>query len=425
MILLLFLFFFIDLILLEFSTLFFPVLRENVEFYSQIFIFVHVVFTVFYILFTEGKYKNILLLGLILRLVILFADTYHWFPVLHSGADTEMFHSIALRNQIYEEQRNITNYTPFLTFLYSITHSSRIIAQYFNLIMGISILFLVREILEMLDIEKKVAIISMLLLSCMPNFVIFSGILLREAWVEFFVMLSVYFFIRWFKYGNIYNIPLCLGSVLLASYMHSGTLVLIMGYILAFTSYNPQTEHVQFSRNTIAFMMIAVIIVVALGSNSEMFTGKFNNVESSEDLLDTVNHKSKGKSAYLTWIKADSLWMGFIFSPLKMLYFLFSPLPTGWRGMGDIIAFAIDSSFYIFLCWNIARNYKLNNNFGNMKLFLLIGLTFSVFVFAFGTFAAGTALRHRAKLLPMITVLYAVSSSSIGIKNTSDNEYEE
>lgn len=424
MILLLFLFFFIDLILLEFSTLFFPVLRENVEFYSQIFIFVHVVFTVFYILFTEGKYKNILLLGLILRLVILFADTYHWFPVLHSGADTEMFHSIALRNQIYEEQRNITNYTPFLTFLYSITHSSRIIAQYFNLIMGISILFLVREILEMLDIEKKVAIISMFLLSCMPNFVIFSGILLREAWVEFFVMLSVYFFIRWFKYGNIYNIPLCLGSVLLASYMHSGTLVLIMGYILAFTSYNPQTEHVQFSRNTIAFMMIAVIIVVALGSNSEMFTGKFNNVESSEDLLDTVNHKSKGKSAYLTWIKADSLWMGFIFSPLKMLYFLFSPLPTGWRGMGDIIAFAIDSSFYIFLCWNIVRSYKLNNKFGSMKLFLLIGLTFSVFVFAFGTFTAGTALRHRAKLLPMLTILYVVSSSSAGIKTTSDNEYE-
>ena len=99
MILLLFLFFFIDIILLEFSTLFFPVLRDNVEFYSLIFILVHVAFIIYYILFTEGKYKNILLLGLILRLVILFADIYHWFPVLHSGADSETFHGIAKTNQ--------------------------------------------------------------------------------------------------------------------------------------------------------------------------------------------------------------------------------------------------------------------------------------------------------------------------------------
>lgn len=423
MILLLFLFFFIDLILLEFSTLFFPVLRENVEFYSQIFIFVHVVFTVFYILFTEGKYKIIILLGLVLRLVILFADTYHWFPVLHSGADTESFHRIATQNQIYEEQQIRTNYTTFLTFLYSITHSSRIIAQYFNLVMGISILFLVRKILEILEIDGKVALISILLLACMPNFVIFSGILMREVWVEFFVIFSVYFFILWFKNGNSLNIPLCILSVLMAAYMHSGTLVIIMGYILAFTSYNPQTGYVQFSRNSIIFILIAVVMFVALGSSTSMFTEKFNNMDSSEDLLSGINN-TRGESAYLTWIKADNLWMGLLFSPLKMFYFLFSPLPSGWRGFGDIFAFMVDSSFYIFLCWSIVQNYRLRNTFVNIRKFLLIGLGFSVFAFALGTFTAGTAMRHRAKLLPMLIVLYAVTSSSIGIKNTSDNEYE-
>lgn len=424
MILLLFLFFFIDLILLEFSTLFFPVLRENVEFYSQIFIFVHVVFTVFYILFTEGKYKSIILLGLVLRLVILFADTYHWFPVLHSGIDSETFHKIASSNQIYDEQIELTNYTPFLTFLYSITHSSRIIAQYFNLVMGISILFLVRKILEILEIDGKVALISMFLLACMPNFVIFSGILMREAWVEFFVILSVYFFILWFKKGNSLNIPLCILSVLMAAYMHSGTLVIIMGYILAFTSYNPHTGYVQFSRNSIIFIVIAVAMFTVLGGNSEMFTEKFNSMDSSEDLLSGIN-KTRGRTAYLTWIKADNIWMGLLFSPLKMFYFLFSPLPSGWHGFGDIFAFMIDSSFYIFLCWNIVRNYRLRNIFVNIKKFLLIGFCVSVFVFALGTFTAGTAMRHRAKLLPMLTILYAVTSSSIVIKNTSDKEYEE
>ncbi len=423
MILLLFLFFFIDIILLEFSTLFFPVLRDNVEFYSLIFILVHVVFIIYYILFTEGKYKNILLLGLILRLVILFADIYHWFPVLHSGADSETFHGIAKTNQIYDEQRKLTNYTPFLTFLYSITHSSRIIAQYFNLVMGVSILFIVRKIFEILDIDNKIALISMIILACMPNFVIFSGILLREAWVEFFVILSVYFFVRWFIGGNSLNIPLCMGSILLAAVMHSGTLVVIMGYILAFTSYNPSTGQVQFSSHSISFIIIATVMILLLGDSSDMFTGKFQSASSSDGLLATINADTTGDSAYLTWVKADSLWMGLVFSPLKMFYFLFSPLPTNWRGFGDIIAFMIDSSFYIFLCWNIARNYRLSNKFGSIKLFLLIGFIISVFVFAFGTYTAGTALRHRAKLLPMLTVLYAVSSSSLNIKEESE-EYE-
>lgn len=420
MILLLFLFFFIDIILLEFSTLFFPVLRDNVEFYSLIFILVHVVFIIYYILFTEGKYKNILLLGLILRLVILFADIYHWFPVLHSGGDSEMFNSMASQNQVFEEQKHITNYTPFLTFLYSITHSSRIIAQYFNLVMGVSILFILRKIFEILGIDNKVALISILLLACMPNFVIFSGILLREAWVEFFVILSVYFFVSWFIGGNSFNIPLCMGSILLAAVMHSGTLVVIMGYILAFTSYNPSTGQVQFSSHSISFIIIATVMILLLGDSSDMFTGKFQSASSSDGLLATINADTTGDSAYLTWVKADSLWMGLVFSPLKMFYFLFSPLPTNWRGFGDVIAFMIDSSFYIFLCWNIARNYRLSNKFGSIKLFLLIGFIISVFVFAFGTYTAGTALRHRAKLLPMLTVLYAVSSSSLNIKEDSE-----
>lgn len=420
MILLLFLFFFVDIILLEFSTLFFPVLRENVEFYSLIFILVHVAFIIYYILFTEGKYKNILLLGLFLRLVILFADIYHWFPVLHSGGDSEMFNSMASQNQVFEEQKHITNYTPFLTFLYSITHSSRIIAQYFNLVMGVSILFILRKIFEILGIDNKVALISILLLACMPNFVIFSGILLREAWVEFFVILSVYFFVSWFIGGNSFNIPLCMGSILLAAVMHSGTLVVIMGYILAFTSYNPSTGQVQFSSHSISFIIIATVMILLLGDSSDMFTGKFQSASSSDGLLATINADTTGDSAYLTWVKADSLWMGLVFSPLKMFYFLFSPLPTNWRGFGDVIAFMIDSSFYIFLCWNIARNYRLSNKFGSIKLFLLIGFIISVFVFAFGTYTAGTALRHRAKLLPMLTVLYAVSSSSLNIKEDSE-----
>lgn len=405
------LFFIIDVILFEFASFFFPGLTSNVELYSLSFIFLHGISVLLVLIFKGEQYKHILIAAFILRLLIMFADLYHWCPslILHSGGDSEMFHYCALYNQNHIDQQNITNYTYFLTFLYSITHSSRIIAQYINCLFGIGIIIILKEIFQIYNLRHKAILLSLAITSFMPNFAMFSGILLREVWIEFFIALSLYFFLHWFKTANNLTAILSIVSVLLAAYMHSGVIVIIAGYAFAFITYNKNKGSMELSRESIVMsLLLALLFVLSMGKLS-LFTTHFNNIESADIMTDQINVVSETGSAYLTWIHADNIFESVLFTPLKMLYFLYSPLPTNWRGLGDIIAFISDSSIYIYLSWIILKFRIINHSVRLLKKYLLIGFLISIFVFALGTTTAGTAMRHRAKLFPIILVMYAFS----------------
>jgi len=77
--------------------------------------------------------------------------------------------------------------------------------------------------------------------------------------------------------------------------------------------------------------------------------------------------------------------------------------------MRDIAGFCIDSIVYLWLCICIYRFRHLQGIGKSLKTFLLISLLTTVFIFAFGTKNAGTAFRHRAKLMPLIALTCAVS----------------
>ena len=92
-----------------------------------------------------------------------------------------------------------------------------------------------------------------------------------------------------------------------------------------------------------------------------------------------------------------------------MFYFLFSPVPWEWRGFKDILAFFIDSIWYVMLCWGIYKSKP--NAFYMVKKGLVISLLAVVFIFGLGVSNAGTAMRHRAKLLSFIVVTFCISKS--------------
>ena len=412
--------FVIDIILFDFMSFFSPILSTDTELYSLSFVLVHGVCVLFYLGVQGGTYKNILIGGFLFRVLLLIVDIYGLYGLLHSGGDSEAFNGIAIYNQTHTEQLFRTNYTVFLTFLYSITHCSRIIAQYLNVLFGMGLLYYVWQILEKLQIDAKVIVFCLLILAFSPNFAMFSSILLREAWIHFFVILSVYFFLDWYLQSNEKAALLALASVFAAAYMHSGTLVVAAGYIVAFLTYNPRTETVQFSRQTIFSLVLLGVAVVFLAGSTSTFASHFTSVESPDALNQAVNYQSDGGSVYLTWLRSDNIWMSLLFAPLKMFYFLFSPIPFNWRGLGDVIAFAIDSSIYLFLCWKIYQTKVTYHSMALLKNFLMVSLMVSTFVFAFGTYTAGTAMRHRAKILPVFFVAYAITATEQYIKKEEE-----
>ena len=386
-------------------------MKVDPDFYSLLTILIVSVLVLFFIYGKRNlRHQNLLSFGFLLRLFLLFADYYHWFPILHSGSDTEGFHRIALRNAHSLVKYVITNYTVFLTFVYEATDCSRLIAQFINVLLGIGIIVLVQQCMRMLKINKVTELTVVCVLVFLPNLTIFSAILLREAWVEFFVVMSLYFFVKWFIYGNALNIVLVVVSMLTASYMHSGVIGLLVGYAIAFIAYNPKIQKATFSKTTVISLILLIVLSVGLSSHLELFTEKFASYDNLDDIVDIANSKGGGGADYLTWINTNSVTQSILLAPLKMFYFLFSPLPTEWRGMKDIVGFLIDGAVYMGLCYSIMKHKAQSKVHAKLKYFLLISLIAVTFIFAYGAKNAGTAIRHRAKIISVVLVIYALGN---------------
>lgn len=386
--------------------------RIDPTIYALPIIAVHAILTFAYVLTRKERGIAIVLaIGLALRIVLLFVDYLHLAEIPNSGADSEAFHRIALlfyRNISFETKMD---FPKVVGMFYSFTYASRLLAQYVNVIFGMGIIIMVYKSLKLLRVNPRAIFVAVTVIALLPNAIIFSGILLREAWVEFFVAVSAFYFVKWFTQGGAQNIVGCIAMLLAASYMHAGVLGLFLGYIAAFLFYNPATGRVRFTTSSVLSMIVISGIWFLIADSFEMFTGKFNDFsfEDNSDFLQKVNKVGGGNSDYLTWIDADSTVQGLLFSPLKMFYFLFSPLPTEWNRMSDIVGFAIDGAIYMWMCWIIWK-YRPGRHL-MLKRFVVIAMLCSAFIFGYGTFNAGTAFRHRAKLIAVIAIPFAISLS--------------
>lgn len=357
----------------------------------------------------NGAIGKVLAAALLLRIVLMFCDFFHLFPILNSGNDTESFHHLARLIYLGGHVDTVSHYPYFLASIYRISFVSRLLAQYLNVLFGMGVLIMVYKSLVLLQIKKNTIIITTSIISFLPNAIIFSGILLREAWVEFFVAVSAFYFVKWFVDGKAINVLTCFVALLAASYMHAGVLGLVLGFIAAFLFYSPATGKVTFSTSSVISMIVIVGIWLLIADSFDMFTTKFNafDFDSNKAFLDKVNSQGGGNADYLTWVDANSTVQGLLFSPLKIFYFLFSPLPTEWRRMIDVVGFAIDGFWYMWMCWAIWK-YRPGQHIV-LKRFLVISMLCSAFIFGYGTYNAGTAFRHRAKLLSVIAIPFAIS----------------
>lgn len=357
-------------------------------------------------------FNGLVCFGVILRIGLLLCDLYHLSPIPNLGADSEVFHSIAYNNAVNGGDGKLTNYTDFLTLVYSLTGHSRMIGQLINVLFGLGVIIYGQKCLLLFDVDRKYLHIGTLILCLSPNLIIFSGGLLREAWCEFFITASIYQFLKWFKYGNITNFILSCVMVMAASYMHSGSIGVIAGYMIVYVLYNRNKNRFKFTFRSIFASLLVLAIGVFYLQNMETFGNKMQGMdgENTDDvLISHYNNALGGGSDYLTNLTVNSMGGALLFSPLKMVYFTFSPMPWDWRGFPDLLAFFIDSIIYLMLCWGIIKN--ANNEYIKLRTGLIISLLSVVFIFGIGVTNAGTAMRHRAKLLPLFVVAYCISKT--------------
>ncbi|MDD7560135.1 MAG: hypothetical protein PUJ95_07730 [Bacteroidales bacterium] len=193
-----------------------------------------------------------------------------------------------------------------------------------------------------------------------------------------------------------------------------------IGYLLVYSIYDSRSGCIILGYKAWISLILSITVVAYLFLFTDIlgyFSGVIDSTTgtvSTEALIEKQNLNDGGGSRYLDWLTIGSLPQLLLYSPLKILYFLFSPIPPDIRGMKDIVAFLIDSVFYIlvlFLIYNKGRK----KSFGTYPIerktihLLMTPIWIVIILYSFGTRTAGTAMRHRANVFPELVVLSMLS----------------
>lgn len=382
-----------------------------VSFYA---VFVHA-FLVLLVLGTLPlKINYIFIWAFLARLLFMFWDFYaqNIFILPNSGADTEVFYHNAVKISTNLSNLNIPVrggiYSKILGFIFYIIGPQRLFAQYLNVLFGLWVVFLVYKILILLNINSRIIILILLIAAFFPNSMIMSAILLREIIPTFFVTWSLLFFILWYKHGRYINIIFSLVMLGIASIFHSGVIGMFFGYSFMYLFYKRNLNSFRFSSNTlVTFVIIAGLTYLATVQFSDALFYKFNKVEEIGDIYKTANSRH-GKSAYLTGMTINNPVQFVIYGPVKAFYFLTSPLPMNWRGSIDIFTFVFDSMLYFWVVFYFLKNRKIFRAKKPLITGIILIIIGVALIFGAGVSNAGTAVRHRQKILPVFLVLAAV-----------------
>ena len=346
----------------------------------------------------------ILTAAYLVRLLVFYADIYQLVANPFSGEDTENFHAAAIAF-LSENGPIKTNYTYVLAAIYRVFGSyGRFAAQFLNVLMSFGTVLLSCWALRMMEIPRKWRMIAVSVVAFMPATVCLSGILLREAWIQFFLMLSVCCFVRWHGRGGVWNEMACLLATFAVMLMHAGCVGALVAYIIGFVVC--RTWKSDGVRTYMATLGVAVGFMLVMILVPELLLTKFTAAASAGDVVDVV--PVVAGSTYLLWMQKLGVGVRLLLSPVRMFYLLFSPLPTDWRGLSDVVVFCVDSLVYLVLAVMMFWPPLLGKE-RQLRRFISYAVLLMTFVFALGTSNAGTAVRHRAKFLPAIALVAACS----------------
>lgn len=300
-------------------------------------------------------------------------------------------------------------YSKLLGIVFRFTGPSRLMGAYINVLIGMSTIYVVCKFMKSACVANKIQKYVAYWFAIFPYSIYNSCVVYRETIIAFLFAASFYFAYQWFLRPKIKNIALTLLFVSGASLFHAGSIVLATGYILLFVFYIPSKKKFVVRKDMVAVVFMIAVVCAVIVLNPNLFLGKFLGViENPETAIQQFN-RNTGGSAYLTWLQASSLLQVVLWSPLKAIYFLLSPIPFDWRNIIDAITFLVDSLSYLYCLLATLKNVK-GNRYRPLIIAAILSIVAAIFVFGVGTWTAGTAIRHRNKIFAVVLMMYALST---------------
>ena len=379
------------------------------ELLALVYVVLNVLFFILYF-YRKSEDKTLFMIlvgGLMLRMAALYYDR-NVARLPFNTADAQRFHELSVETANALPDVLLEHFTGFYSQVLGVIYYIFGPYQFWGHFLNISFVMLAAtKLLDIADLMKLTLmnkkIMSFIWLFAPIPFLM-SYALLREGSIYYFVVLSIYYFLKWTKDYRLFNIVMAVLSVYIGSKYHEGLIAVAVPYLYAFIFYDRQKNKIKMNGLNIACLTTAFILFLA-----------FIGSEAGQEYIQKTNAETGGGSAYLTNLKVETP-LEFLFAgPIKAIFLVYSPMPWLNRGGMDIITFLLDSSLWIYMTYLFVKNYKtIDSRYKLLMLCIILG----GFVYGMGTLNTGTAIRHRNKMMAFTLILL------MAIKNKVDLDHK-
>lgn len=340
------------------------------------------------------------------------------FEAFLHNTDWSRFQLVAV-NYYYGNFKNqyLTNYPYILLFEYKIFGLNEYLARLTNTFFSVLALYILFLLLDYLNLNIKTQVFALVAASFAPFSIIYSMMLLREPIYVLATIAALYCFVRFMVEKRKWQIAVCVLASIGMVLLHTGMIVVLMSFLLIILIEKLKNMHSLVQRGLIFILVLGILagtfLLLSKMKWSYILIDKPQDIFNKIDYVYQLRMHEKGNSQYLRWMSIDNMKEVVLFTPLRMLEFLISPLPfIESIRLKDLAAFILDSSIYLLALLSSVIYFKKKHVFSNLyritystclSLILLTAL-----VYAWGTVTAGTAIRHRLFLNMICIVMISI-----------------
>ncbi|GAB6537252.1 hypothetical protein bcgnr5378_32720 [Bacillus cereus] len=292
-----------------------------------------------------------------------------------------------------------------------------IVPQMIVILLSIGVIYFVYRITLEISEDKRCARIAAIISLVFPTYNLYASLLLRETFVSFFTVFSLYMFILGWNRFKIIYIYISIFSLIIASSAHSGVIFIGGAYALVLAFYDRKRDKWSFTQLH-KIIITGILIALTILIFGEQIASKLpTSGDSSAEVVNKhLENYATARAAYLIDYQPAGIIDMFIQTPVRIFYFLFTPFPTMISNMSDVIA-GLDACLYLVLTFYGFKGLQFLKNKNNALFWIvLLSLLLALIVFSWGTSNYGAAIRHRQKIACIFIIL-----SSIGLTMKKKN----
>ena len=280
-------------------------------------------------------------------------------------------------------------------------------------------------VLKMLNKEHVFGnqrVIALMVVGFFPYEIIVSASVLRESVYFAFIMISFYSYYLYIRTNKFMMLILSIICMLPIVVLHTGYAPILVVYLIDSLRYDKITRRQDLIKRIVLIggIIAFVIFVIVTDSSSTGYISRGISGIINRVTGETTGYTGEAGSRYLSGMTINSIPTLILYTPVRWIYFLFSPLPTNWRGVTDIASFLLDSCIHFYALYVSFKAFSYNKalwrsedyrRYVENKRLLLVGvgmISVVALVFCLNTSTAGTAIRHRAVMIGVEAVLIGV-----------------